>query len=110
MATAQDKAGGTLGYLDGRLDASYDVLNIQPIGIMTTLNQVVQQLQARRRQSEQELEKLNQAIRALTSLGGTSEPSGQGGKKKYKMSRKGRLAIARAKTAWWAKKKAAQKK
>jgi predicted NAD-dependent protein-ADP-ribosyltransferase YbiA (DUF1768 family) len=71
---------------------------------MSTLNQVVQQLQARRRQTEQELEKLTQAIKALTSLGGTSEPGGRGGKRQ--MSRKGRLAISRAKKAWWAKKKA----
>jgi hypothetical protein len=71
---------------------------------MTTLNQVIHELQARRRQTEQELEKLNLAIRALTSIGGTLEPGGRGGKRK--MSRKGRLAISRAKKAWWAKKKA----
>ena len=102
---------------------------------MTTLNQVIHELQARRRQTEQELEKLNLAIKALTSLGGTLEPtvrrknrmSAKGrasiakaqrerwaklksktGPKpgKRKMSAAGRAAISRAKKAWWAKKKA----
>jgi hypothetical protein len=71
---------------------------------MATLNQVVHQLQDRRRQTEQEVEKLSLAIKALTSLGGTLEPGGRGGKRK--MSAAGRAAISRAKKAWWAKKKA----
>ena len=75
--------------------------NIQPRGIMATLNQVVQQLQARRRQAEHQLEKLNLAIKALTSLGGTTKPGGRGGKRQ--ISAAGRAAIAKAQRERWAK-------
>jgi|ERR1039458_2610219 hypothetical protein len=67
---------------------------------MTTLNQVVQQLQARRRQTEHELEKLSLAIRALTSVGGTLEPTVR---RKNRMSAKGRASIAKAQRERWAK-------
>src|ERR1039458_133403 len=67
---------------------------------MTTLNQVVQQLQARRRQTEHELEKLSLAIKALTSLGGTLEPTVR---RKNRMSAKGRASIAKAQRERWAK-------
>src|ERR1039458_10747753 len=67
---------------------------------MTTLNQVVHQLQARRRQTEQELEKLNLAIRALTSVGGTLEPTVR---RKNRMSAAGRASIAKAQRERWAK-------
>jgi hypothetical protein len=103
----------------------------QPEGIMSTLNQVVRQLHVKRRQTEQELGRIDRAIKALTSLGGILEPTVRRKHKmsaagraaiakaqrerwaklkakpgKRKMSRAGRLAIARAKKAWWAKKKA----
>ena len=71
---------------------------------MTTLNQVVNQLQARRRQTEHELEKLSLAIKALTSLGGTVEPGGRGGKRQISVA--GRAAIAKAQRERWAKLKA----
>jgi hypothetical protein len=74
---------------------------------MTTLNQVVQQLQARRRQTEHELEKLSLAIKALTSLEGTSEPTIR---RKPKFSAAGIARIRAAQKARWAKIKAAQKK
>src|ERR1035441_8587650 len=67
---------------------------------MTTLNQVVQQLQARRRQTEHELEKLSLAIRALTSVGGILEPTVR---RKKRMSAKGRASIAKAQRERWAK-------
>ena len=67
---------------------------------MTTLNQVIHELQARRRQTEQELEKLNLAIKALTSLGGTLEPTVR---RKNRMSAKGRASIAKAQRERWAK-------
>jgi hypothetical protein len=97
----------TVRLLDGPVDASYDVPQHSTGGIMSTLNQAVRQLQAKRRQTERELEQINQAIKALTSMGGSKSKTGpKPGRKKYKMSRAGRLAIARAKKAWWAKKKA----
>jgi hypothetical protein len=70
---------------------------------MAILNQVVQQLQAKRRQTEQELEKIDQAIKVLTSLGGTSKTVVR---RKHKMSAAGRAAISRAQKLRWAKKKA----
>jgi hypothetical protein len=77
--------------------------NIQPIGIMATLNQVVHQLQAKRRQTEQELEKINQAVRALASLGGTSEPTVR---RKPKFTKAGLERIAAAQRKRWKKLKA----
>jgi hypothetical protein len=74
---------------------------------MATLNQVVHQLQARRRQTEQELEKLNLAIKALDSLGGTLEPSVR---RKPKFTKAGLERIAAAQRKRWAKIKAGQKK
>jgi hypothetical protein len=100
----------TVRYLDGPLDASYDAPKHSTFeGIMTTLNQVVHQLQARRRLTEQELEKLNLAIKALT--GGTARlgrPPGQRSKPKF--SKAGLARIAAAQRKRWAKIKAAQKK
>jgi len=77
--------------------------NIQPIGIMATLNQVVHQLQAKRRQTEQELEKINQAVRALASLGGTFEPTVR---RKPKFTKAGLERIAAAQRKRWKKLKA----
>jgi hypothetical protein len=72
---------------------------------MTTLNQVVHQLQARRRLTEQELEKLNLAIRALTGVTSTATV-----RRKPKFSAAGIARIRAAQKARWAKLKAAQKK
>jgi hypothetical protein len=81
--------------------------NIQPRGSMSTLNQVVQQLQAKRRQTEQELERINLAIRALSSLGGTT---GLVVRRKPEFSKAGLARIAAAQRKRWARIKAAQKK
>jgi hypothetical protein len=70
---------------------------------MATLNQVVHQLEARRRQAEHELEKLNLAIRALISFGGTLEPTVR---RKPKFSKAGLSRIAAAQRKRWAKIKA----
>jgi hypothetical protein len=83
-------------------------LNIQQSGgTMSTMNEVVHRLQAQRRQSELQLEKLNLAIRALTSLDGTSAPAGR---RKPVFTKAGLARIAAAQRARWAKIKAAQKK
>jgi hypothetical protein len=77
---------------------------------MSTMNQVVKQLQARRKQGERELEKLSLAIKALTSLKGTSVAANAGIKRKPKFSAAGIARIRAAQKARWAKIKAAQKK
>ena len=74
------------------------------------MNQVVQQLHAQRRRAEQELEKLNLAIRALTSLDGTAGLSKLTIRRKPRFSAAARARIAAAQRARWAKIKAAQKK
>jgi hypothetical protein len=73
------------------------------------MNQVVKHLRACRKQSEQELEKLSLAIKALTSLEGKLATSSVGIKLKPKFSAAARGRIAAAQRARWAKIKAAQK-
>jgi hypothetical protein len=77
---------------------------------MSTINQVVQQLRTRRKRTEQELEKLDLAIRALTSLHGSSARVGLVARRKPKFSAAGIARIRAAQRARWAKIKAAQKK
>jgi hypothetical protein len=77
---------------------------------MSSMNQVVQQLHAQRRRAEQELEKLNLAIRALTSIDGTAGLSKLTIRRKPRFSAAARARIAAAQRARWAKIKAAQKK
>ena len=74
------------------------------------MNQVVQQLHAQRKRAEQELEKLNLAIRALTSIEGTAGLSKLSIRRKPRFSAAARARIAAAQRARWAKIKAAQKK
>jgi hypothetical protein len=74
---------------------------------MSTLNQAVRQLQAKRRQTERELEQIGQAIKALTSLGGTA---GMVVRKKPTFSKAARARIAAAQRARWRKIKALKKK
>ncbi|MGO9528163.1 MAG: hypothetical protein ACLP0A_11380 [Verrucomicrobiia bacterium] len=74
------------------------------------MNQVVQQLHAQRRRAEQELEKLNLAIRALTSIDGTAGLSKLTIRRKPRFSAAARARIAAAQRARWAKIKAAQRK
>ena len=77
---------------------------------MSTMNQIVRQLQARRKHSERELEKLNLAIRALAFLERHSVTTNAGIRRKPKFSAAARGRIAAAQRARWAKIKAAQKK
>ncbi|HVM62934.1 MAG TPA: hypothetical protein VMV72_18880 [Verrucomicrobiae bacterium] len=74
------------------------------------MNQVVQQLHAQRRRAEQELERLNLAIRALSSIDGTSGFVKLTVRRKPRFSAAARARIAAAQRARWAKIKAAQKK
>jgi hypothetical protein len=74
------------------------------------MNQVVHQLHAQRKRAEQELEKLNLAIRALTSIDGTVGLSKLTFRRKPRFSAAARGRIAAAQRARWAKIKAAQKK
>ena len=92
-ATAQDEAGGTLKVECCRALSGFDSLSV-----MYDYKEIEKLLLARRAVHRIEMDKIDTV---LMSLGG-SKP----GKKKYKISRKGRLAIAKAKKAWWAKKKA----
>jgi hypothetical protein len=77
---------------------------------MSSMNQVVQQLHAQRRRAEQELEKLNLAIRALTSIDGMAGLSKLTIRRKPRFSAAARARIAAAQRARWAKIKAAQRK
>ena len=73
---------------------------------MSTMTQVVHRLQVQRRLTERELGKLNLAIKALTSLEGTSVPTIR---RKPKFTAAGIARIRAAQKARWAKIKAAQK-
>jgi hypothetical protein len=77
---------------------------------MSSINQVVQQLQIQRKRTEQEIEKLDLALKALTSLDGGSAGIKLGIRRKPKFSAAARERIAAAQRARWAKIKAAQKK
>jgi len=77
---------------------------------MSTVSQVVHQLQVRRRQSEREIEKLNLAIKALTSLDGRSVTANLGIRRKPKFTAAGIARIRAAQKARWAKIKAAAKR
>jgi hypothetical protein len=77
---------------------------------MSTLKQIVKELQAQRNRSEHELEKLNLAIKALAFLEGNSVTTNAGIRRKPKFSAAARGRIAAAQRARWAKIKAAQKK
>jgi hypothetical protein len=72
---------------------------------MSTISDVVHQLETQRKLTQRELEKLNLAIRALTSLEGTSTPVVR---RKPKISAAGIARIRAAQKARWAKIKAAK--
>jgi hypothetical protein len=76
---------------------------------MSTMTQVVHQLHAQRKRAELELEKLNLAIRALSSLEGESAAATLGIRHKPHFSAAARERIAAAQRARWKKLKAAQK-
>jgi hypothetical protein len=74
---------------------------------MPAFSKIVHQLQAQRELTQQELEKLNLAIKALTGFEGTVNlPL----RRKPKFSKAGLARIAEAQRARWRKIKAAQKK
>jgi hypothetical protein len=77
---------------------------------MSTMNQVVRQLQVRRRQSEKDLEMLNLAINALTALNGGPAAASPLVRRNPHFSAAARERIAAAQRARWKKLKAAQKK
>ena len=77
---------------------------------MPTISDVVHQLETQRKLTERELEKLNLAIKALTSLEGTSVGTSAGIRRKPHFSAAARGRIAAAQRARWKKLKAAQKK
>ncbi len=76
---------------------------------MSKMNQVVQRLQSQRNQVQQELEKLDLAIRALSSLDGVAS-AGLTIRRKPRFSAAARARIAAAQRTRWAKVRAAQKK
>jgi len=77
---------------------------------MSTINEVVHQLQTQRKRTEMELEKLNLAIKALASLNGKPEAATAGISRKPRFSRTTRARMAAAQRARWAKVKAKKKK
>ena len=77
---------------------------------MASMNQVVHHLHAQRKRAVQELEKLDLAIKALTSLDGPAGTLRMTIRRKPKFSAAARARIAAAQRARWAKIKAAQKK
>ena len=77
---------------------------------MSTMTRVVHQLHAQRKRAELELEKLDLAIKALTSLEGESVAATAGIRRKPHFSAAARERIAAAQRARWRALKAAQKK
>ena len=71
---------------------------------MSTINQVIQDLQVRRNRAEKEIESLSLAIRALEQLEGEAAPASQS-KPKRTMSAAARRKIGMAMKARWAKQK-----
>jgi len=74
---------------------------------MTNFNEVVRQLQRERERAARQLEKLNLAIKALSSVGVGTMGSVR---RKPRFSAAAKARIAAAQRARWAKIKAAQKK
>jgi hypothetical protein len=76
---------------------------------MPIMNQVVHQLHSQRKHAQREIEKLELAIRSLSSLGGSSS-GGLTVRRKPQFSAAARERIAAAQRARWRKIRAAQKK
>ena len=77
---------------------------------MSSMNHIVQQLQAQRNRAERELEKLNLALKALASIESGGSSAKITFRRKPRFSAAARARIAAAQRARWAKIKAAQKK
>jgi hypothetical protein len=76
---------------------------------MSGINQVVRQLKLQRTRGARELEKLELAIKALTSLHRKSMPTGSVARRKPKFTAAGIARIRAAQKARWAKIKAAKR-
>jgi hypothetical protein len=76
---------------------------------MSGIKQVVHHLKAQRKGAERQLEKLDLAIKALTSLDGISAPTKGMVRRKPKFTAAGIARIRAAQKARWAKIKAAKK-
>jgi fumarate hydratase class II len=77
---------------------------------MPAISNIVHQLETQRTLTQRELEKLNLAIKALTSLEGGSVAATTGMRRKPHFSAAARERIAAAQRARWRKIKATQKK
>ena len=76
---------------------------------MSGIKQVVRQLKVQRTSAEQQLEKLDLAIKALTSLDGKTAPMKGVVRRKPKFTAAGIARIRAAQKARWAKIKAVKK-
>lgn len=81
---------------------------------MSSLANVVEQLRKERDQAQKRIEQLDQALKALTGVGGMKATNGRRGRvsvsaKRRTMSAAARKRIAAAQRARWAKWKAAQR-
>lgn len=76
---------------------------------MPTISVIVHQLETQRKLTQRELEKLDLAIKALTSLEGESVAASTGIRRKPHFSAAARERIAAAQRARWKALKAAQK-
>ena len=76
---------------------------------MSGINQVVRQLKVQHKRAEREIEKLNLAIKALTSLDNKSASIMGVVRRKPKLTAAGIARIRAAQKARWAKIKAAKK-
>ena len=77
---------------------------------MPNLSQLVSQLEVQRKQTQQELARLDAAIAALRGLGSPNGARTKPVRSGWKMSVEGRRKISQAKKAWWAKKSASPKR
>lgn len=77
---------------------------------MTSISQILGELQAQRKQVEVELTRIDAAITALQGVGGKGDSNRVGGPRRRIMSAAARKRIADAQRARWAKWKAKQKK
>jgi hypothetical protein len=72
---------------------------------MPSLSGIVSQLEVQRKQTQQELARLDRAIAALRGLGSPNGARPKPARSGWKMSAEGRRKISQAKKAWWAAKR-----
>ncbi len=114
FACEMEKRGKWLGMGSGQIEAG--LLQFLPEGkAMTNLATVVQQLRQERDQAQAQIERLDEALKALTGLKGVRGTTGGRGRAqtaagtRRTMSVAARKRIAAAQRARWAKWKAAQR-